>query len=180
MIPVLNYSQTLRAIGQDLEARHVKAFDVERQNEDYFVWVRTQMRPPEKSPPLKVGRAVFRKARSRLQRQSGAEKEDLAASAPSEAYQLRYSPEDVDRLEREGRARRRNPNRVPDAHSLSQLLRALGGYMTRRNLRLLAISWREESVSIVYQTDQGRRELDNFRLDSIYDLWVHMYVRRTN
>jgi hypothetical protein len=180
MIPASNYSQTLRAIGQDLEARHVKAFDVEHQNEDYFVWVRSEISSSEKSPPLKAGWKAFRRSRSRLPDQPAAQKENSAEPEGSGAYQLRYSPEDVDRLERAGQARRREPNRTPDAHSLSQLLRALGGYISRRNVRLVAISWREDSVSVVYQTTEGRRELDNFRLDSIYDLWVHMYVRRTN
>jgi hypothetical protein len=94
------------------------------------------------------------------------------------ASQFRYLPKDIDRLERQGRARRHNPNGMPDAHSLSQLLRALGGYVSRREVHLLAISWRDEFVSIVYRTAEGRRELDNFRRDSIYDLWVEMYLRR--
>jgi hypothetical protein len=110
----------------------VKAFDLERQNDDYFVWVRT---PTQAEKPLPLE----------------SEKEEFTASAAG-TYQLRYSPKDVDRLEREGRARRRNPNGMPDLYSMSQLLGALGAYIIRRNARLLAISWREESVNVVYQT----------------------------
>ena len=172
--PHYSYSQSLRAIAQDLEARQVKAFDLERQNDDYFVWVRTQT-TPEEPPPLKVERAVSWTSRLRFWHHPVMQKGNFRASAP----QLRYSPEDVDRLEHEGQARRRDPNGMPDARSLSQLLRAVGGYASRCAVELLAISWREEAVSIVYQTSQGRRELDNFRLDSIYDLWVHMYLRRS-
>ena len=161
-------SQVLRAIGQDLEARHVKAFDIERQNDLYCVWIRKQTPPPESVPPAKPRRSVLRAVRSGFR--------DSAPGAP--ASQLRYLPKDIDRLEREGRAMRHNPNGMPDAHSLSQLLRALGGYVNRQDVHLLAISWRDAFVSLVYRTAEGRRELDNFRPDSIYDLWVQMYLRR--
>jgi hypothetical protein len=174
LAPSYSDSQSLRAIGQDLEARHVKAFDLERQNDEYCVRVRKQTPPPESSLPLKLSRSVFRAARLRF-REPAPKKENFIASAT----ELRYPPEDIDRLEHEGQARRRNRNGMPDPHSLSQLLRAVGGDINRRAVHLLAISWREESVSIVYRTAEGRRELDNFRLvDSIYDLWVHMYLRR--
>ena len=174
LAPNYSDSQSLRAIGQDLEARHVKAFDLERQNDEYCVRVRKQTPPPESSPPTKLSGSVFRAARLRF-REPAPKKENFTASAT----ELRYPPEDIDRLEHEGQARRRNRDGMPDPHSLSQLLRAVGGDINRRAVHLLAISWREESVSIVYRTAEGRRELDNFRLvDSIYDLWVHMYLRR--
>ena len=172
--PHYSYSQSLRAIAQDLEARQVKAFDLERQNDDYFVWVRTQT-PPEESPPLKVEPEVSWTSRLRFWHHPVMHKGNFRASAT----QLRYSLEDVDRLEEEGQARRHDPNGMPDARSLSQLLRAIGGHVRRSAVELLAISWREESVSVVYQTSQGRREMDAFRLDSIYDLWVNMYLRRS-
>jgi hypothetical protein len=165
-------SQSLRAIAQDLEARHVKAFDLERQNDGYFVWVRTQTPPDE--PPSKLARAVPWTNRLRFWHHPVMQ-EDFRAHA----IQLRYSLEDVDRLEHEGQARRNDANGMPDARSLSQLLRAIGGHVSRSGVELLAISWREESVSVVYKTSQGRREMDTFRLDSIYDLWVHMYLRRS-
>lgn len=94
------------------------------------------------------------------------------------SIQLRYTVEDISRLEREGQARRRDSNLIPNGHSMSQLLRAVGGYVSRKPACLVAVSWRDQSVSIVYETAQGRRELDNFRLDSVYDLWVHMSLRR--
>jgi hypothetical protein len=168
------YSQSLRAIAQDLEARHVKAFDIERHNDEYLVWVRIQTQPPAKNVPSIVARSV----RLRLRRRPAGQKEYSAVPEASGANQLRYSPEDVDRLEQKAQARRHKPNGMADGHSMSQLLRAVGGYISRRGVRLLAISWREEFVSVVYETAEGRREMDNFRLDSIYDLWVHMYVRR--
>jgi hypothetical protein len=172
-------SQSLRAIGQDLEALHVKTFDVEKHDDNYIVWVKNKPSPPDKPPHRKLARTLLESIRLKLQGEPTAQKEDFSAPTASWGNHLRYTPEDLDQLEQKGQARRTEPNRTPDGHSLSQLLRALGGYLSRRTFRLQAISWREEFVSIVYETAQGQRELDNFRLDSIYDLWVHMYLRRT-
>lgn len=179
MLPLTSYSdsQSLRAIGQDLEALHVKSFDVEKHDDSYIVWVKDEPLPPGKPAYQKLARTLLDTIRLKLQGEPPAQKEN---SAPTSSWvnQLRYTSEDLDQLEQNGQARRTDPHRTPDGHSLSQLLRALGGYLSRRSFRLQAISWREEFVSIVYQTPQGERELDNFRLDSIYDLWVHMYLRR--
>ena len=178
MIPTSAYSdsQSLRAIGQDLEALHVKAFDIEKQDQNYIVWVRNGAFRPERPPPRKLARRLLDTIRMKVQGEPATQEENPTAPWVN---QLRYTPEDIHELEQKGQARRTEPNRTPDGHSLSQLLRALGGYVNRKAFRLLAISWREDLVSIVYETTPDRRELDDFRLDSIYDLWVHMYLRRT-
>ena len=46
--------------------------------------------------------------------------------------------------------------------------------------RLLGISWQELSVSTVVETPEGRKEIDVFRPDNLYDLWVTMFLRRDN
>lgn len=95
------------------------------------------------------------------------------------AFELRYTPEDVDRLEREGQARRHNPNGMADGHSMAELLRAAGDYVDWKDGRLLGISWQVQSVSIVYETVQGRRKLDVLTIPSMYDFWLAMFLRRT-
>src|SRR5206468_3544411 len=120
LAPNYSDSQKLRAIGQDLEARHVKAFDLERQNDKYCVRVRKQTPRPENSPPLKLNQSVFQTVRLRF-REPAPKKENFTASTT----ELRYPPEDIDRLEHEGQARRRNRDGMPDPHSLSQLLHTI-------------------------------------------------------
>src|SRR5262249_24994729 len=46
--------------------------------------------------------------------------------------------------------------------------------------RLLGISWQDFSISVVVETTQGQRQIDVFRPDNVYDLWVRMYLRRDN
>jgi hypothetical protein len=105
--------------------------------------------------------------------------EEFSGVQPSSAeMKLRYTPEDVEQLEREGQERRSNPHEMPDGHSMAELLRAAGDYIDQRDARLLGISWRGQSISIVYETVEGRRELDVFSLSSMYDYWQVMCLRR--
>src|SRR5947208_14743049 len=134
LAPNYSDSQSLRAIGQDLEARHVKAFDLERQNDEYCVRVRKQTPPPESSPPLELSRSVFRAVRLRF-REPAPKKENFRAWET----ELRYPPEGIDRLEHEGQARRRNRDGMPHPTSSSLLLSAVAGEMNRRAVHLVAI-----------------------------------------
>jgi hypothetical protein len=176
---VHSYGQELRAIGQDLEARHVKAqFHIECQNDEYRVWTKA---PEARESRLRSAlRRIHLPYPSQSRPKGDTQLEDLGPSYFSGANQLRYQPEDLERLESEGQAKRRDPNGMPDPYSLSQLLRALGNYVNLKPARFLALSWTEEFVGLVYETAEGRRNVEYLRLPSIYDLWVHMYLRRRN
>ncbi len=168
MTPVANYAIPLRAIGQALEVLHIKSFDMEIEGDDYLVRARTERSRREKSPQKGVPDSI---APTEPEESSG-------IRSSSATFQLRYSPEDVERLEQEGQARRCATSKKPDGHSMSQLLRAAGGYVNRKGARFKALSWGDQSVTLVYETTQGRRELDAFRLDTMYDFWVRMSIRK--
>src|SRR2546422_8260153 len=75
----------------------------------------------------------------------------------SKSLELRYTPEDIGRLERQGRARRSDPSRTPDFSSLSQVLRAIGHYVDRKDGYLLEVSKKAPSLgarvlSVQYKT----------------------------
>jgi hypothetical protein len=59
-------------------------------------------------------------------------------------------------------------------------LRTVGDLVNQRGERLLGIAWQELSVSVVVETPNGRKEIDVFRPDNLYDLWVRMYLKRDN
>lgn len=168
-----SYSQPLRAIGQNLEALNIKTFNLECKGNTYLVWAKADAFPPQDSHHRLLNKgglqAIWRKARGQSK-----------VHPSPEIRQLRYSPEYIDRLEHKGRARRLDLNGMPDGHSLSQLLRTIGDHVNKRSNCLLGISRQELSISIVVETAQGRREIDVFRLDNLYELWVRMYLRRSN
>jgi hypothetical protein len=63
---------------------------------------------------------------------------------------------------------------------LSQLLRTVGEQVYTSGQRMLAIAWRQRQISIVVQNAAGRCTMDVLRSDNLYDLWVRMYLKRSN
>lgn len=178
VMETIRYSQALRTIGQALEVLHIEAFDLEKEDGSYVVHYKSE-RPIQESLsqggiPDSVVQIVWGSAPARPPDQT----DTLKKGASLVNLDLRYTPEDIERLERDGQARRCSTGGKPDGHSISQLLRAVGGYVNKRDARLLGISLRDQSINIVYETTQGRRELDVLRLDSMYDFWLQMCLRR--
>jgi hypothetical protein len=154
----VNYSQSLRALGQSLERQGLRAFDVENKNDAYLIRDRSADEPDAGDPNAVAADAGL-----------------LRSDAP---FKLRYTYDEIVGLDLEGKARRRDPAGRPDAYSLSQLLRAVGAYVHHKHGRLLALCWREQWVAIVYEAE-SRREVEVLRPTSIYDFWVRMYVMRS-
>lgn len=172
------YALPLRAIGQALELMHIEAFELEKEGNDYVMRGRTKVLPWERLLPQDLSNNLVHLARGNAPSQPSEEKESSTGRPSSMALELRYTPEEIDRLHREGQASRRDSNKMPDGHSMSELLRATGDYVDQRGARLLGISWRYQSISIVYETAQGRRELDMLSLSSMYDFWLLMTIRK--
>jgi hypothetical protein len=105
-----------------------------------------------------------------------------AATSP-EPLELRYTPEDIGRLERQGRAKRSDPSGTPDLMTLSQALRAIGEYVDRKDCHLVRISRQVPSgtvplLSIEYQTGMRDRRKEEIRASGLYDLSVRMFKQR--
>jgi hypothetical protein len=174
-----DYARHLRAIGQELEALHFSHFNLELTGDAYVVWVKPGDRTEINNPLLRISKSRLQKLwRHRTPHRAIGHEESYAV--PQTGKRLRYSVQELDRIEREQRARRQEQSGTADGHSLSQLLRTLGDLVGRKSERLLGITWQELSVGVVVETQQGRREIDVFRPDNLYDLWVRMYLKRHN
>jgi hypothetical protein len=173
-----DYPRHLRVIGQELEILHLKTFNLECTGDSYLVWSPSALADSEGHALSRLGKNPLQKLwKSKSQPRSHGREErfTLPSSQPTKRY--RYSLRDVERLEYESRSHRRRKTST-DGHSLSQLLRTAGAVVGQRRERLLAISWQDFSISIVVETAQGQRQIDVFRPDNLYDLWVRMYLRR--
>jgi len=176
-----DYSRHLRAIGQDLENLHLSAFNLECTGDAYLVWVRSEEQSESNNPLFRISRNRLQKLwRNKIPPRVLGQEEPYKLPSAETGRRLRYSVAELDRIEREQRARRRQQSGAADGHSLSQLLRTVGDLAGRKNERLLGISWQELSVSMVVETPEGRKEIDVFRPDNLYDQWVRMYLRRDN
>ncbi len=145
------YAKLLRAIGQALEELSFQTFKLESDGDDYLVQLRG--------------------VRPTWQR--------LLGRYPA-TVQVRYTPEDIDRLEREGQARRRDPHGMPDPFSLPQIMRGVGTYVDSKCAQLLKVSRQHQNmVTVQYETDLGKEE-ERLMISDLYDIWLHMYKNRTS
>jgi hypothetical protein len=146
-VPAESYSEILRVIGQDLEIRGIKAFDIRDEGERVFVQCGYQ------APP---------------------------AATPVTLY---YSARDIEELKPQGAENRGQPSKAEDFFTLSQTLRAIGGYVDQKKARLIRLSnndcpGADAVFRIEYETRERERVVDDRSGSAIYDLCVNMYKRR--
>ncbi len=143
------YAKPLRAIGQALEKLHLQKFELESDCNDYIVRSMVEV------------------------------SDQVDHDTPSyKTLELRYTPEDLNRLESEGQAKRRDPNQMPNSRSTSQVLRATGAYINDRSSRFMGVIWQNQSMRIMYETTLGNQEVDEIKVSSMYDFWMRMYLHR--
>jgi hypothetical protein len=167
-----SYARDLRAVGQELEARHLFSLDLEL--EDGFYIVRGKV------TASKYAESSFS---AFLKDQLRAVGSVLRGRPRPAIYEidLRYKAQDVEELDSKGRARRRNPERIPDPYSLSQKLRGVGSFLDYRPETALAgIHVEDRWVTVRYRTAEGRIEQAKQDVAYFYNYWVKMYLRRTS
>lgn len=165
-----SYANELRALGQAIEQHNFSSLNVELESGIYVVSGR--IKAPKRSQPWF---SIFIR--------------DLicCAISPPEARKaagkidLRYTPEEIQRLELEGRTRRKKSNRMPNPHSLSQILRTAGFYLdSSARLSLVGITVEYPWVSLRFKTGEGRLEQAKQHFQFFYECWVNMYLRRSS
>jgi hypothetical protein len=103
---------------------------------------------------------------------------------PSMAMDLEkhYSPDDLRKLDAEGRQKRKPFVEPPDLLSLSQILRLAGNYVDRMRGRLLRVSWQDQSDKIQSITVQWQAqpsgEAGAETLAIVDELCMHIYKQR--
>ena len=93
-----------------------------------------------------------------------------------------YTPEDLCKLDAEGRQKRKPFVEPPDLLSLSQILRLAGNYVDRMRGRLLRVSWQDQSDKIQSITVQWQApspaEAAAETLAVVEELCMHIYKQR--
>ena len=168
-----NYSQLLRPIGQMLESLGVQSFILTVEGDDFSV---RGQKPKENSKPSEVKslRAIWQSMRAPKRGSQG-------SSIPSSGVvELHYAPDDIERMEIEGRAKRKaaDSGDAPEAHALSQILRACGAFVDQKEGRMLAVKKEDQNITIDYESAMKRKISEQFTVASLYDYWVKMYLKR--
>jgi hypothetical protein len=174
--------QALRCIGQNLEQFPiVKDVDIEPSEGSYFV--RVTVKWPFKGKTPEAGENGFRATSSPKDGKSAGPIDDAAGTDVTRSFQLRYTDKDIQYLEREGVARRRDPRGTPDFLSLSQILRTAGAQIENKSGQLIKISRHFESegvqwLIIKFRSYNGEEREERHAGPHIYDLCVRWYKQR--
>jgi len=170
-----NYAGLLRPVGQILESLRIDAFTL--RVEDSGVSVRGQRPEPrnQPAPPQAISlRVVWQSLRGKKQ-------EPVEEPQPSSGIlELNYTHEDLSRVDDEAKARRLGAGGRPEAHALSQLLRAVGGVVDQKQGRLISVTKEGVDFTIEFDSPLKQKMVEKFTSATLYDFWVRMYLRRSS
>jgi hypothetical protein len=99
-------------------------------------------------------------------------------------FEKHYTLEEIAKLDREGRARRKDVPGLPNLLSLSQVLRLAGNYVDRMKGRLVRVSWQDQSdkiqsITVQYEPFQpDRRDHTEHQVCTIEEICLHVYKQR--
>jgi len=175
MVVVPNYAGLLRPVGQILESLHIDTFSL--RVDDAGVSLRGHKPEPRKEPATPQAmslRVVWQSLRGKKQ-------EPVEEPQPSSGIlELNYTHEDIGRVDDEAKSRRVDAGGRPEAHALSQLLRAVGGIVDQKQGRLISITKERQEITIEYESTLKQKIVEKFTSATLYDFWVRMYLRRSS
>ena len=159
------HSESLRVIGQLLEAAKIPAFQLEEDGVNYVV--KSNSLPQTDEWVLR--HALIRK-----------DFPDQTASQSKAPYSIRFSRADIFRLDDQAQLQRRRKYRPPEASKLSQQLRTIGHHLDRMNASAFQICWGSDSVTVYFRRLDGQRDSITFTLDNLQRLGASPGFRRSN
>lgn len=171
MPPNLNFAQLLRPVGQMLEPLQLESFSLKLEEGNVSVQAqkRAERSPPAAEVSLRVTWQLFRRKKS----------DSASEPQPSSGLlELHYTPEDIARMETEGQSRRQGAGGRPEAHALSQVLRAVGAFVDQKQGRLTSVKMGGQDITIEYESALKQNMTEKFTVATLYDYWVKMYLKR--
>ena len=161
-VEALTNAQSLRVIGQQLASLGFNSFEVEKIGDDYVLQVQRE-EAAGKSRTNAFPNSVSQEIRRST---------DSTTQNPNPIH-LRTAQ--ILQADNENRSQRHQATAMPDPYKLSTLLRVLGDYLDRKGADQFAIEYDSASLTVKY----GQKS-ESLRIDTLYDLGVHMYLRRSN
>lgn len=171
MSPNFSFSQLLRPVGQMLEPLQIESFSLKVEDRGVAVYAEKHETPGASAPnvSLRVSWQIFRRKKAQPA-------QDPQPS--SGTLEIHYTHDDIARMDSDGRSKRTGEGGSPEAHTLSQILRAVGAFVDQKQGRLLGVSKDGQEIRIEYESALKRDLTETFTVASLYDYWVKMYLRR--
>jgi hypothetical protein len=161
-----SYTQLLRPVGQALESLRMQSFSLTMDGDDVVVRGR-------KHRDQQVDKVSTRGFWQLLRSSQRAEIDE------QEAVELRYTPEQLNHMDEEGRSKRGDLSN-PNAHSVSQIVRAVGAVVDQKQARLISVRKDEHKIEIEYESPLKGRITEEFTAATLYEFWVRMYLKRSS
>jgi len=171
------YEHVLPSIGLGLEALGVHTFDLKVDGNKYIVEGESEARKPETVNLPCASRNAWN-IWSKLKRQLSPR--IPPKKSPFVFLGMQFTPDDIERMERQGRALESLWEDVPDFRRVSQILRTVGTYVDQKSGRLLRVSKHPQTVSLCYTDFSGSEHTEEFTHANLYDFWVNTYLRKRN
>lgn len=170
----VDYSKILRVIGQALASLQPEAYDIVCYRSCYLI--RGLIKEPKDRERKIRALPSFLRLWNRTEQTTASALPNLRSQMNVE---LLYTLADLKCLDQEGKARRRDPNGMPEPYGLPTVLRGVGTYLNRKNdARLLLASGQDDAVGLLYETSTGARKVEEYPVSTLYDLWVKTYLKR--
>lgn len=151
-----SYGQQLRSIGQSLESQRIRIFELTCRGDRFVV-----KGEPEKETSVLAALRQWQRRR----------RDGLNGS-------LTFTLQDLEQLERQGRAQRKHSNRLPDFYSLPNTLRTVGHYLELKGAELLELQKSQLSLTLLSRNKDGHPEMEERSIASFYDLFLELHDRR--
>ena len=152
-----SYGEDFRSIGQALEARDIRSFELKRLGDWYIL----EGVPAEESS-----------LRSKLQ------KLKLRFRSGTDARKLTLALSEIAELSKKGKAKRVIPGRMPEFRRLSNMLRTIGAYLDAKQAKFVELKVRPLTLTLSYQDNDGQQQIEDRTLRSFSDLSLELSEKR--
>jgi hypothetical protein len=157
MASEISYGEDFRSIGQALEAKNVRSFELKRLGDWYIL-----QGVPSRDASL---RSKLHKFKMRFR--SGSDAESLILTLP-----------EVEELSRKGKARRFRPGRMPDFRKLSNALRTIGLYLEAKQAKLIELQVRPLTITLSYKDSDGQQQVEDRTIHSFHSVFLDLCEKR--
>jgi hypothetical protein len=155
----LSNAESLRVIGQDLNALGINVFNLGKKNDEYTLWVEER----KSGKQLSGQKALFKKIT-----------QTISAPAGEISKPIHFSSSEILWAHVAQGIKRKASDGVTNLHDLSILLRVLGDHLDKKSADDFIIFWSANWVKVVY----GNKE-ENFTLLNLYEVGGNMYLKRS-
>jgi hypothetical protein len=152
-----SYGEDFRSIGQALEAKNVRSFELKRLGDWYIL----------QGIPSAEGSLRSKRNKFKLRFHSG-----------SDAESLTLALSDVKELSRKGKAKRFRPGRTPNFDKLSNALRTIGLYLESQQAQLIELQVRPLTITLSYKDSDGKQQIEDRSIRSFHKLSLDLCEKR--